>query len=296
MAAFSKCSFVVGIKNFSCFFFFQYPWCSGTSVARKSQVYELERLSAQSDTSNEVSADSINTSTAVDDFRTAVDDFSTAVDDCSTAVDDTEENDKLSWISKWSNLIADDGKTIINFTVALLFRWFIAEPRFIPSLSMYRTFYSGDFIIAEKVSYFFRKPGVNDIVIFKAPKSLLDKGCSPEEVFIKRVVAMAGDLVQVINGKLVVNGLIRIEDFTAEPLSYDMAPVKIPDDHVFVMGDNRNYSFDSSVWGPLPNKDILGRSVVRYWPLERLGSTVFDATELLKSSLPLLESKETAIS
>lgn len=76
-----------------------------------------------------------------------------------------------------------------------------------------------------QVSYFFRKPGVNDIVIFKAPKSLLDKGCSPEEVFIKRVVAMAGDLVQVINGKLVVNGLIRIEDFTAEPLSYDMAPV-----------------------------------------------------------------------
>lgn len=76
-----------------------------------------------------------------------------------------------------------------------------------------------------QVSYIFRKPSLNDIVIFRAPKVLLDKGYSPGEVFIKRIVAMAGDLVQMINGKLVVNGLIRTEDFIAEPAAYDMQPI-----------------------------------------------------------------------
>lgn len=76
-----------------------------------------------------------------------------------------------------------------------------------------------------QVSYFFRKPSVNDIVIFKAPKILQEKGYSAGEVFIKRVVAMAGDLVQVINGELVVNGRIRSEDFTAEHIAYDMQPI-----------------------------------------------------------------------
>eukprot|EP00891_Asterochloris_glomerata_P005401 jgi/Astpho2/5401/gw1.00076.72.1_t len=152
---------------------------------------------------------------------------------------------------------------------------FIAEPRYIPSLSMFPAFDVNDRLVAEKLTYrFSRPPKAGDVIIFHPAK-----GAIPEErpwfqeapVFIKRVVAVGGDQLEVKNGQLVVNGKPRIEPYLNERPAYELRRFTVPEDCVFVMGDNRNNSYDSHIWGPLPRKNILGKAAFVYWPLNKWG-------------------------
>ncbi|KAB1200531.1 Chloroplast processing peptidase, partial [Morella rubra] len=96
-----------------------------------------------------------------------------------------------------------------------------------------------------QVSYYIRSPAIGDIVTFRDPTQ------QPEDehgVFIKRIVAKAGDLVQIHHGWLYVNGIAQKEDFLAEHPSYKSNLTYVPEGHVYVLGDNRNNSYDSHVW------------------------------------------------
>lgn len=91
------------------------------------------------------------------------------------------------------------------------------------------------------------------------------------EALIKRVVAVAGDTVEIKNNHLYVNDVLQDETYINELPDYSLPPTKVPMGMVLVLGDNRNHSFDSHIWGFLPDRNIIGRAVVKYWPPWRMG-------------------------
>lgn len=171
------------------------------------------------------------------------------------------------WNSQWGNIKV----LAIALVVALTVRVFIAEPRFIPSNSMDPTLHIGDRLIVDKVSYRWQDPHRGDIVVFVPPPQLTELGYGQGQAFIKRVIGEPGHTVQVTRGQVLLDGAPLAEPYILEPPQYEMVPVSVPEGYVFVMGDNRNDSNDSHVWGVLPQQNIIGRAWLRFWPLGRLG-------------------------
>ena len=156
--------------------------------------------------------------------------------------------------------------------IALLLRSFVVEAFKIPSGSMIPTLEIGDHIFVNKFIYDFRKPQRGDVIVFKAPPD-------PSIDYIKRVVGVEGDRVEVRDGHVFVNGTnATFGEATCPPGSHYACdgPILVPKDHIFVMGDNREESSDSRFWGFVPLESIRGEAlVVWYSPhLSRIGHVI----------------------
>ncbi len=161
-------------------------------------------------------------------------------------------------------------KTIgISAILAIGIRTFVAEARYIPSGSMLPTLEINDRLIIDKLSYRFKDPQRGDIVVFTPTPALQQENF--KDAFIKRVIGLPGDTIEVKKGKVYVNGKMLIEEYIKEQPKYDYGPVVVPENQYLVLGDNRNNSYDSHYWGFVPRENIIGQAVIRFFPFNRIG-------------------------
>jgi signal peptidase I len=160
---------------------------------------------------------------------------------------------------------------LIAIGLVFLFRTFVAEPFLVGGLSMAPTFHDGDFVFVDRITYFFREPTRGETVVFHYPKG------GPDYFLIKRVVGLPGERVKVADGTVTVfnsehpEGIALEEEYLRDgTLTTGEADITLGDGQYFVLGDNRQVSFDSRAWGMLERKEIVGAARMRVWPPESM--------------------------
>lgn len=171
----------------------------------------------------------------------------------------TPVNTKVGFWEEFLKLLA------IAVLVVIPFRLFIAQPFVVDGASMVPTFENGQYLVVDELTYHFRGPERGSVLIFKYPKD-------PKKYFIKRVIGLPNEKVVIEDGKVTIinsnnpQGFTLEEEYVTFPKE-DTASYELRDDEYFVLGDNREGSADSRFWGPLPEKNIIGRPIFRLWPL-----------------------------
>ncbi|MCU0544974.1 MAG: signal peptidase I [Oscillatoriaceae cyanobacterium Prado104] len=176
---------------------------------------------------------------------------------------------------KKSDMAIELCKTIgLSLFFAFGIRTAVAQSFYIASGSMQPTLEIDDRLIVDKLSYHFQDPQRGDIVVFTAPESAVTAcGLPPNsrDPFIKRAIGLPGDRVEVKSGKIYVNGEQLQESYPARSPLYNWGPATVPPNSYLMLGDNRNQSCDGHFWGFVTRDRIIGKAIVRSWPLDRLG-------------------------
>jgi signal peptidase I len=148
------------------------------------------------------------------------------------------------------------------FVIAFLINFFLAQSTYVHGQSMEPNLHPGQRLIVEKVSYR-RGPRRGDIVVIRLEEY--------EIPLIKRVVGLPGETVEIRDNRVYIDGEMLAERYLSGIDQHNYGPVRVPPSHVFVMGDNRNVSSDSRVFGAVRLDQIVGRAWLTYWPIKEIG-------------------------
>ena len=183
-------------------------------------------------------------------------------------------------VEKRNSILKDFKNLFIWIVIALIIRWQVIEPRWIPSGSMLPTLEIQDKILVEKITPKLTSKSnlsnlKNKIIVFNAPEQLIKAGYESDIALIKRVIGIPGDKVEVKEGNLYLNDIIQKNYISEKNINYSAGPFIVPEKSLWVMGDNRNNSMDSHIWGFLPYEKVIGKAFFRYWPLNKIGPIRF---------------------
>lgn len=149
------------------------------------------------------------------------------------------------------------------FVLALIIQAFVVKSYVIPTPSMVPTLMLGDRVMVNRFIFRFTEPKRGDVIVFQTDMR--------KEPLIKRVIGVGGDRIAVHDGKLYLNGEAQVEPQLRDKVILgEFKEITVPPGEFFMMGDNRNESADSRVFGPIQRTVILGKAFLRFWPLNRL--------------------------
>lgn len=189
--------------------------------------------------------------------------------------DETRPVESVSGTS-FREILSEAIKTILLALVLYFAISAVTDRVRVENISMQPTLHEGELLVVYKWAYRFGEPYRGDIIVFHHNRQ-------PPEDYIKRVIGLPGDRVTIRGGQVYINGEAIDEPYIASPPAYDGEWV-VPEGHLFVLGDNRNRSSDSHVWGFVPMSDVVGRAVVVYWPPQSI--RLFEHIDIAKASAP----------
>jgi signal peptidase I len=159
----------------------------------------------------------------------------------------------------------------LALAIILPVRWFLVQPFIVKGVSMEPNFHDNEYLIIDELTFHFREPERGEIVVFHPPNA------AEKQFYIKRVIGLPGETVEVNDGKVTIynddnpNGLVLTEAYLD-----DYTPGRdsetLGEGEYYLMGDNRDASFDSRMFGPVPKENLIGRVWIRGLPLEKIGS------------------------
>jgi signal peptidase I len=156
---------------------------------------------------------------------------------------------------------------VVALLIVLPIRYFLFQPFLVKGQSMEPNFGNGDYLIIDQLSYRLREPQRGEVVVFKYPNI-------PSQRYIKRIVGLPGETVEIKEGKVIISGVALDESTYLAGFVYtderEFNLITLADSEYFVLGDNRAASSDSRIWGSLPREDIIGRAFIRAWPFAAL--------------------------